>query len=348
MNRIGAFRVERSTPLSRSVWTAAALLIAVGISMPWWAEPSLMRTLIEFMYLLALAQMWNLLAGYGGLVSIGQQAFVGIGGYGLTVLCLELGFNPFLAVAGAGLITAVFAAATSLVVFRLRGAYFAIGTWVVADAYRLVAANITAWGGGSGTSLTSAMRGIPAWIRTATTFWIALALCVGAMAVVYGLLRSRHGLGLTAVRDSERASASLGVEVRRLKFMVYLISATITGMAGALIYLTKLRISPDAAFTVEWTAFMIFIVVIGGIGTLEGPIIGTIILFALREVMSDLGTWYLIVLGAVAIAVMLKMPEGIWGRVARRFDLHLFPVQRRIVSLKDPAPLGVTAQKPAE
>lgn len=325
-----AFTVRRATALSRAAWTGAGVLIAVAISMPWWAETSLMRTLIEFMYLLALAQMWNLLAGYGGLVSVGQQAFVGIGGYGLTVLCLNLGFNPFVAVPVAGLVTAVFAALTSLVVFRLRGAYFAIGTWVVADAYRLIAANISAWGGGSGTSLTNAMRGIPAWIRNATTFWIALGLCVGTMAVVYGLLRSRHGLALTAVRDSERASASLGVEVRRLKFMVYLISATLTGMIGALIYLTKLRISPDAAFTVEWTAFMIFIVVIGGIGTLEGPIIGTIILFVLRELLGDFGTWYLIVLGAVAILVMLRMPEGLWGRIAQRFDLHLFPVQRRL------------------
>ena len=100
---------------------------------------------------------------------------------------------------------------------------------------------------------------------------------------------------------------------------------------GALIFLQKLRISPDAAFSVnDWTAFVIFIVVIGGIGTIEGPIIGTLIFFALRETLADLGTIYLLVLGLVAIVVMLKAPKGVWGLIRSRFDLELFPLGYRV------------------
>ena len=109
-------------------------------------------------------------------------------------------------------------------------------------------------------------------------------------------------------------------------------TAGATSMVGALIFLQKLRISPDAAFSVnDWTAFVIFITVIGGIGTIEGPIVGTVLFFLLRETLADLGSVYLMILGAIAILVMLKAPRGIWGLVADRFGISLFPVQRRVV-----------------
>ena len=167
-------------------------------------------------------------------------------------------------------------------------------------------------------------------MRESVTFWIALAVAVGAVAALYWLLRSRHGLALTAIRDSERAAASQGVDVAATKFWVYVVAAFGCGVVGALYFLVNLRISPDAAFGVSWTAFVIFIVVIGGIGTIEGPIIGTLLFFVLRETLADFGTWYLIVLGLVAVVVMVRFPRGLWGYVAERFDLHLFPVRRRV------------------
>jgi branched-chain amino acid transport system permease protein len=134
-----------------------------------------------------------------------------------------------------------------------------------------------------------------------------------------------------AIRDNELAAASLGIDIWRTKFVVYVVTGALTAMIGALIFLQKLRISPDAAFSVnDWTAFVIFIVVIGGIGTLEGPIIGTLIFFALRETLADLGTVYLIVLGLVAIVVMLKAPKGVWGLIRSRYDLQLFPLGYRV------------------
>ena len=147
------FTVERATKASRigaAVGTVGVLVLA---SLPWWGDSSWMRAIVEFACLLALAQMWNLLAGYGGVVSIGQQAFLGLGGYALFVLADHLHVNPFLCVPLAGVVAAVAAFPTAWVVFRLRGGYFAVGTWAVAEVYRLLIANASFLGGGSGKSL---------------------------------------------------------------------------------------------------------------------------------------------------------------------------------------------------
>jgi branched-chain amino acid transport system permease protein len=166
--------------------------------------------------------------------------------------------------------------------------------------------------------------------RESVTYWIALAIAVGGVGLIYWLLRSRFGLALTAIRDSEAASESQGVDVRRYKFFVYVLAAFGSGLVGALYYVNALRIAPDAAFSIGWTASIIFIVVIGGIGTIEGPIIGTIVFFLLRELLADYGSWYMIGLGLVAVVVMVKWPRGVWGFVQQKFDLRFFPVQRRV------------------
>ncbi|RBP02205.1 amino acid/amide ABC transporter membrane protein 2 (HAAT family) [Roseiarcus fermentans] len=322
--------LENASRLQHGVWIAAAALLAVLILAPWWADDSDLRSIAEFAYLVAIAQMWNLLAGYGGLISVGQQVFIGIGGYTLLILSLDAGISPFLCIPVAGVVSALFAVPIAAVVFRLQGPYFAIGTWVVADVFRLALDNVPAIGGGSGKSLTSALMSIPGWQREATTYWIALGLGVGLTIGVYLILRSRLGLAMTAVRDSVPASESLGVRVGRTKLLIYVASALGLGMAGALIYLTKLRVSPDAAFSMDWTVLMIFIVVIGGIGTVEGPIVGTAVFFFLRAMLADFGPWYLVILGSVAVVVMLKARRGIWGWVAGRFNFHVFPTRRRI------------------
>lgn len=340
MNMVFAtHHVERATRASRIGLGLGVVLLIVLIAMPWWAGRSDLRTVTEFMYILALAQMWNLLAGYGGLLSVGQQGFLGLGGYFLVMFSLKAGINPFVSVLLCGIAVALISIPTAAVVFRMRGAYFAIGTWVVAEVFRLIISN-TAWlGGGSGLSITNAVQDVPRWWRESLTFWIALAIGVGTILLIYALLRSRYGLALTAVRDSEPASESLGINVNRVKWLVYIVSAFGCGMTGALIFITKLRISPEAAFSVDWTAVMFFVVVIGGIGTIEGPIIGALVYFVLRESLGDFGSWYLIVLGLVAVVLMLKCPKGLWGLVSKRYDIRLFPVQRRLLS-------NATVQKP--
>ena len=332
-------RVSRSNAASRIAAFVACALAAILIAAPWWGSIATERLIGEFMVYLALATLWNLLAGYTGLVSVGQQAFVGIGAYTLISLALLAGWNPIFAVPIAGLVAAIIALPIGKLVFRLHGAYFAIGTWVIAEAIRLFVAQITVLGGGSGISLptdTMKMVGETKFWREATIYWLALALGLGALALVYGLLRSRLGLALTAIRDNELASESLGVRIERIKFTVYVLVAGMTGMVGSLIELQKVRMSPDAGFSVnDWTAFVIFIVVIGGIGTIEGPIIGTLLYFVLREFLADLGSIYLMILGTLAIVVMLFAPKGIWGVVKDRFGVTLFPTSYHVKSGDD-------------
>jgi len=325
-----AATVTRASPLSIAAAVVALLLVLAAASMPAWAERSQLRMATEFLCLLTIAQMWNLLAGYGGLLSVGQQAFVGLGAYSLVVFGLQGGLNAFVVVPIAGVVGLVGAALLAPLAFRLRGAHFAVGTWVMAEVLRIVIANLPFVSGGSGVSVAPTVRGMDIATRDAVSLWLALVLGAGSMAAVYALLRSRWGLALVAVRDSERASQSLGIEGRRLKWLVYVAAAGGCAMAGALIFATKLRVSPDSAFSLEWTTTAFFIVVIGGIGSLEGPLLGAVLYFALREWLSDLGSTYMIVLGSLTVAVMLSGGGGVWGLVNRRGWFDLFPTRRRV------------------
>jgi branched-chain amino acid transport system permease protein len=327
-------RVERSTRASRISAVAFGVILVALATLPFWGGPGDMRLVAEMSYFLALAQLWNLLAGYAGLVSVGQQAFVGLGAYAFFYLTSSWELHPYWALAIAGPAVALISIPVALVVFRLRGAYFAVGTWVVSEAIMLGVTQVKVVGAGSGMSLTPAIvRQIAPdrATREMIIYWLILALVVVVFACVYALLRSRHGLALTAIRDSEPASASLGVDTFRSKLVTYVVAALFTGFIGAVIFLSKLRVSPEAGFSInDWTVVVIFLVVIGGIGTLEGPIIGMLVYFALRELLYQWGTWYLILLGLVAVVVMLRYRDGIWGGIARRFDLHLFPLRRHL------------------
>jgi branched-chain amino acid transport system permease protein len=328
-------RVEHASTSSRIGLAIVAGALLLLVAAPLWADRGDLRLLSEIYAYVALASLWNLLAGYAGLVSVGQQAYVGLGAYVLFALALLVGVHPLLAIPVAGVAAAVVAIPVAALMFRLRGHYFAIGTWVVAEVFRLLASQISALDGGSGTSLPAAvvLSIAPSRaMRESLTYWIALALAVAVVGGIVLLLRSRYGLALTAIRDNELGARSNGVDVARIKYVVYVAVAFGTAMVGALVFLQKIRISPDTAFSVnEWTAFVIFITVIGGIGRIEGPIIGTVVFFLLRQTLADLGAIYLLILGVVAIAVMLKAPKGIWGLIADRFGWQVFPLERRLV-----------------
>jgi branched-chain amino acid transport system permease protein len=326
----------------------AAILLAL-VCLPLFASRSLIQDMFLILTMLVLAQFWNLLAGYGGLVSIGQQAFVGMGAYTLFGVVILGGIDPVAAILFSGLGALIIAIPTAFFAFRLNGAYFAIGTWVIAEVVRLLVAQWKTLGGGTGTSLpreaTRDMWFVPtvetlldvrsAAARDILAYWLALALAVATIGGIYWLLRTRRGLALAAVRDNIEAAKSVGVDAVRMKWIVFLTSAFGTGLTGGLIYMQKARISPDAAFSVtDWTAYVIFIVVIGGIGTIEGPILGVLIFFALQSLLADFGSWYLMTLGVLAITIMLVAPRGLWGLLSERTGLHLFPVRRQLVAPK--------------
>ena len=326
-------KVVRGTRASRAALGIGIALIAIAAALPLWAPAehasSWMREFVEIACYFIFAMMWNLLAGYGGMVSIGQQAFFGFGGYVMLALGNFYSVNAFVAVPLGALAAALIAVPVSFIAFRLAGGYFAIGTWVIAEVFRLSVANISVLGGGSGTSLT-ALRGIEKATRERTTFWMALACVVAAVTLVYLFLRSKRGLALLAIRDNEVAAESQGIDVRGMKLAVYVVAAFGAGLAGALYIVGNLRISPDAAFSVNWTAFAIFMVVIGGIGRIEGPVVGALIFWALNKFFSDYGTWYLLGLGLLAIVVTIFFKQGLWGWAQQRWGWSLFPTQRRL------------------
>lgn len=338
--------VQTQTSASRIAGLIALMLLVLAVILPAFAGRGLIQDMFFILTMLVLAQWWNLLAGYGGLVSVGQQAFVGIGAYALFGAVILWGLDPVPSILIAGFAALVLAVPTAFFAFRLQGAYFAIGTWVIAEVVRLSVAQWKAVGGGTGTSLPrSATRDM--WFvdlikdvfdvktsaaRDILAYWLALLLAVLTIGAIYWLLRTRRGLALAATRDNVQAARSVGVDAARSKWFVYLVSAFGTGLAGGLIYLQKARISPDAGFSVlDWTAYVIFIVVIGGIGTIEGPIIGVLVFFLLQSLLADFGSWYLMALGLIGIMVMLFAPRGLWGYFTSKTGIELFPTRRRLV-----------------
>jgi branched-chain amino acid transport system permease protein len=334
-----------ATPTTRgpsSVYVATRtnlILLGVGVfvvlvlgAFPMFAGTNWALRLIDFFLYLTLAQMFNLLLGYGGIISVGLQGFIGIGAYALWMFSDVLHINPFVSVVLAGVGGVMIALPAAAVVFRLKGAYLAIGTWIIAEALKLVVSNIKATGGNSGktiqavndTSLLSVQT------RIYATYYMALGIAIVAMAGMYLLLRSRLGLSMQAMRDNQAASRSLGVNVWRTRMYAFVISGGGCAMIGALVAIHLLRVQPSAAFSFNWMAFILIIALVGGLGTLEGPIIGTLLFLLLRETTSQYGQWYFILLGVLAIVVVIWSPPGIYGAIARRTGFYVFPLRRRV------------------
>ena len=209
---------------------------------------------------------------------------------------------------------------------RLRSGYFAIATWVIASICYLVIIRFPSLGGGTGEPLPG-LPDVSATLLDAYIYWIALGVTVDHPG---RRLRCCCAAGsassLTALRDDETGARSVGARVSRAQLLVFVVAAVGCGAAGGLELISQPFVQPNAAFSVQWTAEMIFACLIGGIGTIEGPIVGTIVFFALQQWLSNYGTWYFIVLGAVAIAVAIWAPRGLWGFISERFHIRLFPV----------------------
>jgi ABC-type branched-subunit amino acid transport system permease subunit len=319
-----AWSVTRSNPASRIGSGGLIVLALVLASLPQAFGANVVQEATTLLILVILASMWNALAGYAGLVSVGQQTFIGFGAYG-TIFLTQRGVAPYLAVVLAALGSAVLAAALSPLVLRLRGGQFAVGTWVVAESLALLVVLDHALGGGTGISL----RGLniyPPQVRRAYTFWLTLGFAVVLLGLFFLLLRRQTGAALQAIRDDEEAAASLGVRTSSLKFVIFVLAGFGCGAAGALILANTLFIQAQSIFGVQWSAYMIFMVLVGGIGTFEGPIIGAVLFFVIQQQFADAGAWYLIGLGAIAIAFALFLPRGVWGLLGDRRHIRLLPV----------------------
>jgi branched-chain amino acid transport system permease protein len=306
----------------------AIVCVAAALA-PWEVSYATQRLLVEILTLFSVALAWNMLAGYGGLVAVGQHVFVGIGAYSLFALSNKLHLNPWTALPLAAACSALFALVSAWPMFRLNGAYFAVGSWVLAEMMRILTLNSEWLGAGAGMPL-EAMTEFDRWTRNAGVYWAALLTGVGALLAARAVLRGRLGLALTSMRDAEVAALACGVPIRSVKLALWGISATITGMAGAVAYMSTLQVTPDASFSLNWTAAAIFIVVLGGLGSIEGPILGVVLYFVLRECFAGYGAWYFIGLGVLAIGTMVIAPGGIWSLIMRQWPVDPFGIRRRM------------------
>lgn len=299
------------------------LLVVVLATIPLWTTRYVVNVALQVCVFVAMASMWNLLAGYSGMVSLGQQMFIGLGGYTLAVLSLYYHFPVFLGVFLGGIMSVLLAIIISIPVFRMKGVYFAIGTWVIGETLGICFSN---WGYvkyGMGLFIQPAYR-----LSMSYIYYGAVITCIVSVLLVYILLRSNLGLALMAIRDNDVASEALGVNIFRCKFTCFLISAFITGVAAGILYLNTIFIQPFEAFGIGWTVNLLFIVIIGGIGTIEGPIIGALIFVLLQQFLSEYVGYNLIILGTITIMVIFFAPRGIAGTLQRKYGMELFCVRR--------------------
>lgn len=334
----GPIRVTRSR--RSALWAGIGAIVAVVILgyLPYVVESGTTDLLVNVFILMTMASMWNLLAGYAGLISVGQQAFIGLGAYFVLILANH-GANPFLALPVAAAGCGIVGLPIWRLVSRLRSGYFAITTWVIASVCELIIVRFPSLGGGTGAPLPG-FASLDPTLLTAYTYWVSLAVTVVVIASVYIILRSPLGLVLTAVRDDETGARSIGARVSRAQRSVFVVAAAGCGAAGALLIISQLNVEPTAAFSVQWSAEMIFVTIIGGIGTIEGPILGTIIFFVLQQTLASYGTWYFIVLGLLAMVVAIWAPRGLWGLIADRLHIRLFPVGYWLWPAGGPGPAG--------
>jgi branched-chain amino acid transport system permease protein len=294
-------------------WTLVVAPIVILVLLPLISAPRswLLYAFLFFIYL-AMANMWNLLAGYSGLVSLCQPAFLGLAGYAMTI-GTWIDIPWWIGLIGGAVIAGLFALVISAAVFRLSGVYFAIGTLVVPEALRMIFYLWRPVGGemhGAGAGYM--IKGIGD-VSANLIYWLALLIGIGSIFLMKGILRSKLGLGLAAIRDSERAAASSGVNVFQLKLYTFIISAVVTGLAGAVYYLYQGYIEPTATFNVRWTMTLLLATVIGGIRTEEGPVIGTMVVVALYFLLAKYAGYSFLIQGAILICIMLLSPQGIAG-----------------------------------
>jgi len=283
-----------------------AMLPIIGLPQQWIIYIRL------FCIYLAIANMWNLLCGYSGLISLCQPAFIGLAAYTMIMLAW-IGIPIYVGIIAGAIVAAAFAFLISGAVFRLRGIYFAIGTLVVPEALRYV---FLIWkpvggklqGGGAGYVLKGAGA-----FSTAEVYWLALIIGLVSIALMWFILRSKLGLGLAAIRDNDTTAASSGINVFRLKLFSFIIGAIVTGIAGAIFYISQAAIEPTSAFNIKWTMICILATVIGGLRTQVGPIIGTLIVVFLYFALARYVGYSLIIQGVILVGVMLAAPYGIMG-----------------------------------
>ena len=298
------------------------LFVLLGTSPLWGSDYILLLGLLFCLYV-AMSQMWNLLVGYSGLLSLGQQAFIGFSGYTVAVMTNYYGVYVWLSVLIGGLFSVLLALFMSLFIFRMKGIFFGIGTWIFAEILLLWFSKWEYVKYGKGLFIKPAPP--PSMIMI---FYATFIVALSSLVVVYLILRSKIGLGLMAMRDNEEVSETIGVEIFRSKLFCFLVAAFVTGTTAGVLYVFQIFIQPYKAFAIDWTVILVFIVIIGGIGTVEGPIVGSFLYVLLTQWLADYGHTSMLILGMIAITIMLVAPKGIMGTIQEKTGFAILSPRR--------------------
>ena len=306
-------------------WTIAASVVAL-VALPVVLSPYVLTLFILIFFYAFLGQAWNIVGGYAGQLSAGHAAFVGIGGYTAAMLSIELGLTPWIGMFLGGALAAVLGAIVGYLGFRfgLRGFYFVLLTVAFAEICRIGVSNIDALGGPLGLYIT--FTGDPRQFQFQdgrVYYYIALALMLVATLTAWAIERRRFGVYLAAIREDEVAAEALGVNAFKYKMLAMIVSSFLTGLGGTFYAFYLFSLQPNTLFGIPLSVEIIIRPIVGGAGTLLGPIVGSFILTPLAEIsrrylgQGGLHGAHLIAYGVLLIAVVLFLPEGAYPRLRR-------------------------------
>ncbi len=306
---------------------AAGVAIVFLLALPWLTDNQFLLHLAIIVLMWTLMGLsWNLLGGYAGQVSFGHAAFFGVGAYTTMILYLKVGLAPWYGIPLGGVVAALFSLPIGYLCFRLRGPYFALSTLAVAEITRLVALNWeTLTAGPVGLLITTlpdvSFLGRPVdWESKEPFFYIIALLAVSGMLATHYMMRGRLGAYLVAIREDEDAAESVGIDTTRAKALTLAASAFFTGLAGGFYGMYFRYVDPDAVFPIAISIETVFIAVVGGLGTVVGPIVGAVFLTTVAETFRErFVVGHLIFYGLFMMLVIRFMPEGIWGRARRLY-----------------------------
>lgn len=328
MNR--SFEVGTRSRSDVAILAAGIATFAILIAMPLFGSALLVDKLTLLMIYVLLAVSWNLLAGFAGLVSVGHQTFIGLSGY-IALRLVEAGMPPFPALFLGSLAVLLVSWPLGLFVLRLRAAEFAVAMWVIAETFRSIVMFDPLVQGETGRSL-AAMNAMDGEVRRTAIYLAAVLAVAASLAFSHALLRGRLGGESQALRDDEEAAAAIGIDTMRVKRVIFLVSALGCAIAGSLWLASAITYQPRTAFGVNWSVFMLFMVLVGGLGSFIGPIIGALVLFGLQELFGDFGAWYLAGVGIIAILFALHAPRGVVGLIADRRGTEPLSMRKTLVT----------------
>jgi ABC-type branched-subunit amino acid transport system ATPase component/ABC-type branched-subunit amino acid transport system permease subunit len=322
--------MTRRRVLTFTLLAVALLVAAIG---PSYTTLYGMLVAFEIVQLIALSQAWSLLAGYGGVVSLAVAAFVGVGSYATAEAASKAGLGLIPSVLAAGAIAGLFALIIAVPMLRFRGLYFTIGSLVLAEALGIFMSNYNGFGGNQGVTLPGAAPSLP------TIYMLSFIVAAVATGTVAWLVRSRLGLGLRAIRDDEDVAERVGVRTFRTKLTAFLIAAVIMGLVGGIQAQYTGYVEPTGAFTLDWTISTVNAAIIGGVGTITGPLVGSVISVELAQRLSNYPEAHLIILGVLLIVIIRLAPNGLWGLAVRLANAgqRRFGVSRGSAAMSTPA-----------